>query len=327
MGYKTLQQITSTHDGKVSDKWAAYLNAYEEVLAEYQDATVKLLEIGVQNGGSLEIWEQYFSNLQTIVGCDINPSISQLEYQNPSINLVVGNATEDDTAKQILEHCNSFNIIIDDGSHRSDDIILTFARYFPVLELNGLFIIEDLHCSFWEEFQGGLFEPFSSLSFLKRLSDIINHEHWGIQKSRVEHLAKYGEKYGCEFDEEELKKIHSIEFINSMCIIRKKEADLNKLGKRIFSGQKELIAACSEEYAGTELISPDQSENYWSFQGTSLEDQLSNSLKEIEALKDSNETLNHKICDLENKILEYETSVSWKLTKPIRLFTSSKKAS
>lgn len=345
MNRQTLQQIVAEHDGKVSDKWSAYINGYERIFSEFRNENICLLEIGIQNGGSLEIWEKYFPKVQAMVGCDINPSISALEYTNPCINLVIGDANQDATAKQILAYCDSFNIIIDDGSHRSDEIITAFARFFPALSEGGAYIVEDLHCSYWEEYRGGLNEPFSSIAFFKRLADIINFEHWGVIKKRVEFLEQFSREYGCHFDESDLQMIHSIEFTNSMCIIRKMNPVANRLGTRIFSGKVESVTNSAEEYAGKELITPDQSDNYWSFQAIAIEDELKNRLEEIDELKkrleevevlkkrieeiavlnEKNALLEEQLKALQQESAEMEASVSWKITKPLRIFKSQNK--
>ena len=61
----TEQSIESLHRnkvGKVSDKWESYLEYYDTLLAPRRNLPVSLLEIGVQNGGSLETWAAYFNN-------------------------------------------------------------------------------------------------------------------------------------------------------------------------------------------------------------------------------------------------------------------------
>ncbi|MEI8210365.1 MAG: hypothetical protein WCG16_14235, partial [Methylococcales bacterium] len=57
-----LSRIFANHKGKVSDKWSIYLYEYSRLFETYRNRPVRLLEIGVQNGGSLEIWGQYFVN-------------------------------------------------------------------------------------------------------------------------------------------------------------------------------------------------------------------------------------------------------------------------
>jgi hypothetical protein len=61
------------HEAKYSDKWDSYLDVYERVLGDLRNKSINILEIGVQNGGSLEIWDKYFPNSIKVLGCDINP--------------------------------------------------------------------------------------------------------------------------------------------------------------------------------------------------------------------------------------------------------------
>ena len=175
---KTLDQLYREHKGKLSDKWSLYLTEYDRLFTVYRNQPVQLLEIGVQNGGSLEIWDQYFPNARKIIGCDINPSCAALQYRSPRIAVVTGDANLDEFQNEILQYASTFDIIIDDGSHDSSDIVRSFARYFPYLSETGIYVAEDLHCSYWDNFEGGLHQPLSAMSFFKRLTDIVNHEHW-----------------------------------------------------------------------------------------------------------------------------------------------------
>src|SRR4051812_35132651 len=119
MGSESLFDLFNSHSGKVSDKWELYLREYDRLFLDFRDKTFRLLEIGVQNGGSLEIWAKYFPNAAAIVGCDIDPLVGALTYDDPRISVVVGDAAQDATVATIVAHAPQFDIIIDDGSHRS----------------------------------------------------------------------------------------------------------------------------------------------------------------------------------------------------------------
>ena len=263
MSDKTLQQIYAEHTGKVSDKWSIYFPEYDRILSEYRHKPICMLEIGIQNGGSLEIWAKYFPEAQFFVGSDINPDCVKLAYNDARISVVVGDANTDETQRKIQGIVPSFDVILDDGSHRSSDIVKTFARYFPLLLDGGVFVAEDLHCSYWKEFEGGLFDPYSSLAFFKKLTDIISHEHWGVAKQKSSILKGFFSKYGIHIDEETLQHIHSIEFINSICVIRKMEPARNILGSRFVTGQIETVVRGNMDFHSTLLAAPNQSNNEW----------------------------------------------------------------
>jgi glycosyltransferase involved in cell wall biosynthesis len=261
---KTLLDLYKSHTGKVSDKWALYLREYDRLFAPYRDQAISLLEIGVQNGGSLEIWSQYFPNAQKFVGCDINPDCAKLSYDDPRITVIVGDATASATQAQVLAQSATFDLIIEDGSHTSSDIVKAFARYFPALKTGGLFVAEDLHCSYWQDFEGGIFHPYSSITFFKHLADMVNHEHWGVEKSRTELIAGFKQVLNIDFDESLLGQISSVEFVNSICVVRKSDLPMNYLGGRVIAGKTESVVDGHLPIVGTELKSPSQTSNTWS---------------------------------------------------------------
>src|SRR5437870_13846238 len=104
MTKETLEQLYAVHVGKVSDRWSLYFNEYDRIFDTYRDKPVRLLEIGIQNGGSLEIWSRYFPNAQKLVGCDVNPDCACLIYEDPRIAVVVGDANSDAAQASMLGH-------------------------------------------------------------------------------------------------------------------------------------------------------------------------------------------------------------------------------
>lgn len=278
----TLADHYAAHHGKVSDKWSLYLAAYQRLFAPYRSRPVRLLEIGIQNGGSLAIWAQHFKSATAIIGCDINPACGELRYDDPRIHVVVGDANTDGTERLIASHSEGFDLIVDDGSHRSGDIIRSFVRYFRRLEEGGLFLVEDLHCSYWGEFDGGLLDPWSSMAFFKRLADVLNHEHWGMPHARADILRSFEARYGVQPSESLLAEIHSIEFLNSMCAISKRPSAENVLGSRVVVGE-EALAEPIVARSGCLSIAADQSANAWSALPPLPEDELLQLRERLEA--------------------------------------------
>lgn len=250
---KSFKQLFQHHDGKISDKWSSYLDEWDRVFAPIRGKTRWLLEIGIQNGGSLEIWSKFFNIAEKIVGCDIDPKCGLLEFNDARIEVIIGDVNSDSCKQQIIQLAEGFDVIIDDGSHKSSDIIRSFANYFPALNDEGVYLVEDLHCSYWDEYEGGVYNPFSAMAFFKRLADIINYEHWRKNLSRSELLARFAQKFDLAFSESDLLMIHSIEFINSLCIIKKSSHDNNLLGQRIVVGIEEGVTTEAKAMNGTLL--------------------------------------------------------------------------
>lgn len=227
--------IHKRHQSNSADKWQHYLDVYDEALLPYQQQAVNVLEIGVFNGGSLEVWADYFPQAQHIIGCDINPKCQNIEFGSDKIDLVLGDVKQVNTLEHIQAIASEFDIIIDDGSHTSFDIIATFVRLFPLLKDGGLYIIEDLHCSYWAGWQGGINRADSSMQFLKKLADVVNFEHWDVNAAAHELFQAFPAAAGLE--QVGLDGIFSIQFSNSLCLIRKRPVAKNRLGVRCVSGQ------------------------------------------------------------------------------------------
>lgn len=310
----TLQQLYAGHTGQVSDKWSLYLSEYERLFAGYREQPVRLLEIGVQNGGSLEIWSRYFPNAAVLLGCDINPDCSKLRYDDPRIGVMVGDATTADLHAQALRHAEQFDIVIDDGSHTSADIVKSFALYFPYVAEGGVFVAEDLHCSYWKAFEGGLFHPYSAMAFFKHLADVINHEHWGVPTAQTDLLRGVCAHYGCELDVETLTQIHSVEFINSMCVVRKAQAAFNQLGRRIIAGEEELVVAGHHALHGQSYQNNAMREvnNVWSIRQQPPGEIIQQTEQELARLTNLVRERDEQLDVLLN-------STSWKMTLPLRM--------
>ena len=100
LGIKDLYQ---DHSGKVADKWTIYLNEYEDKLKQYQKSPIKFFEIGILNGGSLEIFSKYFLDAELILGCDIDPKCKELQFNQPNIKLVIGDVTNENIKNEIIK--------------------------------------------------------------------------------------------------------------------------------------------------------------------------------------------------------------------------------
>lgn len=120
-----------------------YCRQYDELVMKYRTLEIRLLEIGVKKGESLKCWRDAFPNAKAIVGLDINPECAQ--YTNASINIHVeiGNASDKAVLERLSQVYGPFDIILDDGSHVNRDVILAFQNGFPLLNDNGLYIVED----------------------------------------------------------------------------------------------------------------------------------------------------------------------------------------
>jgi hypothetical protein len=327
MGYK---EVFEKHEGKYSDKWSSYLDIYSDLLDDRCNKVENILEIGVQNGGSLEIWSEYLPNSKHIVGCDIDSKCSSLVFEDPRISVLVGDVNSETVVDYISKNFHNFDVIVDDGSHISSDIIKSFWIYFPLLKAGGLYIIEDLHASYWNDFEGGLGHPSSSMHFLKLIADLLNFEHWGIDVDHFE-LFKDFEYLGDSSDNSFLSSIYSIQFFNSVCVITKTDNNISGLGLRTGAGSKSLINEEAAQQFDTALAQPSQVENQFAkishlrkkdqieiisnlldHKITSAQE-LKFMLLELESYKKENKELESSLSEASEKLEQIYRSKSWKL--------------
>jgi hypothetical protein len=108
MNHHSIDFIHRSKTGKGSDKWASYLDYYDNTLRPFRNDNISLLEIGVQNGGSLETWSTYFNNAKLLLGCDIDPKCGELKYNDPRVRVIVGDANATQTLLAIREISSKF---------------------------------------------------------------------------------------------------------------------------------------------------------------------------------------------------------------------------
>ena len=234
----TLEALYDRHQGKVSDKWSSYLSLYHRELGASRASVKSLLEIGIQNGGSLDIWARYFPNAQTIVGCDINPKCGELTYDDPRVRVVVGDATQTPVQQQVLAHSPNFDIVIDDGSHFPREVIVAFLRFWPHIKAGGVYIAEDLHCDYFPTHQGGFSRRDTATRFFAELVHIINFEHWQGQSALSALFGAFNLGVLTR-DVALVDTIASISFHNSVVIVRKAaHAEDARLGQRVIVGER-----------------------------------------------------------------------------------------
>jgi hypothetical protein len=246
----TNQSIEALHHNnvrKVSDKWESYLGYYDTLFRPICNLPVSVLEIGVQNGGSLQTWSEYFESGQRFVGCDINPKCGSLKYDDPRISVVVGDANAPTTYLAIRAISSDFHVVIDDGSHQSIDVLNSFINYFPLVRPGGLYVVEDTHTLYLDPYGGGILNDYGAYAFFKRLIDVVNFQFWSDQVSINTYFRTF---FPLQSTPSFIIEgwVHAIEFQNSMITIRKALTQgHDKLGKSIRSGN----IAQGETFNGT----------------------------------------------------------------------------
>jgi len=237
MSIKTYSEIYKEHHGFVSWKWIHYFYIYDRIFKRFleKDKPIKILEIGVLNGGSLEIWKKYLPQGSVIHGLDINEKCQLLKFSE-GIFFHLGNATDCAFMEKTFGDIK-FDVIIDDGSHICKNVIQTFKYLFPKMKNGGCYIVEDMHTSYWKEFGGGLYNRKSSIEYFKKLID------YGINRDYIRYsfLTKIKKKFCKHNDLEILKNISQISFFDSICSIDKFYEPKENNFKSVITGEIALV--------------------------------------------------------------------------------------
>ena len=170
-----------------SCKYDEYLKIYDRHLKKFIGKNPTILEIGVQSGGSLEMWNHYFDKTCEIYGIDIDNECLKVpnKLQCKNIHITIGDQGDPKFWDEYMKTCPIFDIIIDDGGHHANQQRCTFSKlYTSKLSDNGVYLCEDLHTSYWKEFGGGYKQPNSFMEFSKNLTDYLNADHFRMNNIR-----------------------------------------------------------------------------------------------------------------------------------------------
>jgi hypothetical protein len=131
-------------------KWHHYFDIYEKHFDRYRNQPIRMLEIGVFRGGSLRMWKQYFHPESIIVGVDIDKSCQAHERADENVHVRIGSQADPDFLAKVTEEFGPFDIILDDGSHKTHHQNISFGALFrSSLVDGGCYMVEDTHSNYW----------------------------------------------------------------------------------------------------------------------------------------------------------------------------------
>ena len=169
-----LEDIFNTVE-HMSDKWQPYFEVYTKHLSQFRDKEITLVEIGVQGGGSLDMWGKFFPKAK-IIGIDIDQACAGLEYTNPNISVIIGDQSNPTFWDVFFSENPDVDVIIDDGGHLMHQQVISLEKCFPKLKDGGVYITEDCHTSYMPDYQGDLFHPGTFIEYAKVCIDLINSD-------------------------------------------------------------------------------------------------------------------------------------------------------
>lgn len=212
----TLNDLAIKHGTDKHSGHHDYCRHYDKHFAHLRDKQIKIYEFGVggyefpdRGGGGLRMWDEYFNHPKTkIIGIDIHDK-SGLKFDPRRVEILKGSQNDGDFLLRMFGYMGTPDIIIDDASHMNNLTIETFKHCFPWLKSGGIYVIEDIESSWWNEhgFDGDPnvknWGAQTTINMCRALLDIVNSKH-----NKVDVVQ------GME--------IESMHFYNNMVVIIKK---------------------------------------------------------------------------------------------------------
>lgn len=170
---------------KYADKWDPYFDVYETWFAKFRGQAPRILEVGVQHGGSAQMWLEYFGPGTKIVGVDVDTKC--LQHTSDDVEILIGDQEDPKFWQDFFAtHTDAFDIVIDDGGHRMKQMIMTFVLASKHINDGGIYLVEDVHTSYWNNHSifwpgpwddFGLYNPGNMMEFTKVGLDVLNKAH------------------------------------------------------------------------------------------------------------------------------------------------------
>jgi hypothetical protein len=211
-----------------------YLEVYDPILSHWTDKDVKLLEIGIHKGGSLNLWRDYFPK-GTIAGIDLE--LPEGFIPGERIQLFQGSQGDTQFLSQVAASIapDGFDIIIDDASHIGELSKTTFWHLFDHhLKPGGLYAIEDWGTGYLDDFPDGRrFDPKPSI-----LDPFPSHSHGmvGFVKELVDEQCAGSIAFG-RGEEFRLSKFESLLFTEGVVFITKMAPSLSASPNPVPAGE------------------------------------------------------------------------------------------
>ena len=194
-------------DSRFITKYENYFEIYDRYLDSISGRPIKLIEIGVQHGGSLQMWKRLLPEGSSVNGIDIYPACKK--YEEEGIRVFIGDQSDHKFLSSVIEKTGKVDFILDDGSHIPYHQIATFEFLFKNgLNDGGCYLVEDCHTSYWKRYGGGLRKRGSFIEYSKRIIDDINVWHMDSRPDRLPWTST------C---------VQSVEFFSSVVAFRRRE--------------------------------------------------------------------------------------------------------
>ena len=130
----------------------SYLPLYQQLLIGKKETAKNVLEIGILHGGSIKLWNDFFTNAN-IYGLDIMNNHYVWEgiknKEKILLHTSVDAYDEDFFITNFLNKNIKIDFMLDDGPHTIESMIQFIKLYSQIMTEDGILIIEDVQSWDW----------------------------------------------------------------------------------------------------------------------------------------------------------------------------------
>jgi hypothetical protein len=138
-----MAQLTELAIKYGTDKWGKhnYTPYYHELFKDRRETVKKVLEIGAAEGAGLRMFRDYFPNAM-VYGAEID---KKRIFKEDRIEVIECDQSKVEDLAKLLEKTGfDIDIMIDDGSHKPKDQVLTALTVLPLIKKEAIYVIEDV---------------------------------------------------------------------------------------------------------------------------------------------------------------------------------------
>lgn len=170
-----LEEYFRANDKRLIHKWMHYFEIYDHHFARFRNKSATVVEFGVSHGGSLQMWKDYFGPGSMITGIDIEPRCA--DFTEDGIDVMIGDQEDRSFLAEVAAQVGDVDVLIEDGGHTMTQQVNTFEVLWPTIKPGGVFLMEDLHTSYWANYGGGYRHRGTFIEYAKDLIDQQNAWH------------------------------------------------------------------------------------------------------------------------------------------------------
>jgi predicted O-methyltransferase YrrM len=142
-----------------------YTLFYENLFRNNKNDHLKIAELGILDGASLRMWQEYFTNSE-IHGFEYNTELIdrfKKNFNNDRITLEKIDVTDKNSVANAFSKMDAqYDIVIEDTTHQFEDQIRVIENMYQYVKPGGILIIEDI------------FKSYNENDYINRLQPILH---------------------------------------------------------------------------------------------------------------------------------------------------------